>query len=154
MLGAKAYCKKVVQLLKCKLQDSKGPREKCELVPIPIAGTVKLHGTHADIIVSHNDRITFQSRNKPNLLATADNHGFATAMAVKHATILSLRSQFIARWKELNPFEDQDPELPVTIAGEWIGERIQKGVAIAELSKRFVIISAKINGVRIVFHEL
>ena len=31
-------------------------------------------------------------------------------------------------------------------AGEWIGEKIQKGVAIAKLSRRFVIVSMKVNG--------
>jgi hypothetical protein len=107
---------------------------------------VKLHGTHADILVSSNNTITLQSRNNAVLLQAADNLGFANAMSRKHATILRLRDQFVDRWKELNPEKILDAALPITIAGEWIGQKIQKDVAVSKLSRRLVIISAKING--------
>ena len=118
------------------------------LDPIPITGTVKLHGTHADILISPppTSTITLQSRNNPNLLPTADNYGFAAFMSTKRTTLLHIRDQFLARWRSLNPNDELDTSIPVTIAGEWIGPGIQKHVAIANLSKRFVIISAKING--------
>jgi hypothetical protein len=107
---------------------------------------VKLHGTHADILVSSSNTITLQSRNNAVLLETADNLGFANAMSRKHPTILRLRDQLVDRWKELNAEKRLDAALPITIAGEWIGENVQKGVAVSKLSRRLVIISAKING--------
>lgn len=67
-------------------------------------------------------------------------------MNQKRASILSLRDQYLTRWKDLNPGQQIDETIPITIAGEWIGEKIQKGVAISHLSKRFVIISVKMNG--------
>jgi hypothetical protein len=140
------HIKEVVKSLRYDLRDPEHPEIEPKLGPIPIIGTVKLHGTHADIIISGNDTITLQSRNNANLLTTADNQGFATAMAKKHDTILQLRDKFIARWSEVNQGKTLAADIPVTIAGEWIGEKIQKGVAIAQLSKRFVIISVKING--------
>ncbi|KAF2710258.1 hypothetical protein K504DRAFT_255312 [Pleomassaria siparia CBS 279.74] len=113
---------------------------------IPIVGTVKLHGTHADILVYSDKTIVFQSRNKSNLLTTSDNQGFATSMTSKSSTILSLRSQYLDRWRLHNPNSELDKTQPVVIAGEWIGSKIQKDVALCQLSKRFVIISVKING--------
>lgn len=67
-------------------------------------------------------------------------------MSSKRSTIFRLRDQFLVRWTELNPEKTLDNALSITIAGEWVGEKIQKGVAISRLSRRLVIISAKING--------
>jgi hypothetical protein len=133
----------IIKTLKYKLNPENN--EDVILEPIPIVGTVKLHGTHADILIYGDNDIVLQSRNKPKLLATADNQGFAAAMAQKTSTILHLRNQLVSRWQQLHPNQNLDKG-PITIAGEWIGEKIQKGVAIAQLSKRFVIISTKING--------
>lgn len=140
------HIKEVVKSLQYHLRNPESPEIEPTLEPIPIVGTVKLHGTHADILIDFDDAITLQSRNNANLLTTADNQGFATAMARRHDTILQLRDKFVGRWSEKNPEKKLDTNIPVTIAGEWIGEKIQKGVAIAQLSKRFVIISAKVNG--------
>lgn len=117
-----------------------------ELEPIPIIGTVKLHGTHADILVYSDNSIVFQSRNVTGLSTTRDNQGFAVAMSSKTKVLLRLRDLYIARWKSLDSNNAINPSHPVIIAGEWIGEKIQKGVAVAQLSKRFVIISVNING--------
>ncbi|KAF2250802.1 hypothetical protein BU26DRAFT_517586 [Trematosphaeria pertusa] len=136
----------VINTLRWQERDLDNPEKQVILEPIPIIGTVKLHGTHADILVFANNDIVLQSRNKVNLRSTSDNHGFATAMEKKRATLLRLRDRFVARWKKLHPGEELDTSLPVTIAGEWIGEKIQKGVALMHLSKRLVIISARING--------
>ncbi|KAF2686810.1 hypothetical protein K458DRAFT_416147 [Lentithecium fluviatile CBS 122367] len=126
--------------------QSGGPQDEIPLSPIPIIGTIKLHGTHADILITPSNTITLQSRNNSNLLPTADNHEFAATMMSKQDTMLRLRDMFVTRWKELNPGAQLDEALPVTIAGEWIGTKIQKHVAISRLSKRLVIISTKING--------
>ena len=130
-------------------------REPCQennqqdapLDPIPIIGTVKLHGTHADIVVHNNNHITFQSRNIPHLDPLLnDNQNFAKSMTPRAPAILALRDAFLARWKTLNPSTPLSPTHPVIIAGEWIGSTIQKGVAISQLSRRFAIISLHING--------
>ncbi|KAL1593324.1 hypothetical protein SLS60_010932 [Paraconiothyrium brasiliense] len=140
------HIEEVIKTLKYKLCNPDFPEQGLTLEPIPIVGTVKLHGTHADILIDSDNNITLQSRNNAVLLEIADNLGFAKAMSKKQSTILKLRDQFLARWKELNPNKTLSTELPITIAGEWIGEKIQKGVAISKLSRRLVIISAKING--------
>jgi hypothetical protein len=129
--------------------DPSTPSDSIAVEPMAITGTIKLHGTHADIVISPapTSTITLQSRNTTNLLPgpTSDNFGFAATMSTKRDVILRLRDQFFARWKMLNPDAELDPSLPMTIAGEWIGPGIQNGVAIAQLSRRFVIISAKVN---------
>jgi hypothetical protein len=137
----------IVKTLQCHKRDT-GPDEDVNLDPIPITGTIKLHGTHADVLIAPfpSSIITFQSRNNVSISHTADNYGFAATMTSKRDTLLGLRDRYIARWKTLNPYTELNVSIPVTIAGEWIGPGIQKGVAIANLSRRFVIISAKING--------
>jgi hypothetical protein len=122
------------------------PEREVTLDPIPIIGTIKLHGTHADILIYSDDRIVFQSRNIVGLQVAKDNVGFATTMLQKNRALLRLRDLFVARFSQLNPEKPIDPSRPILIAGEWIGESIQKDVAISKLSKRFVIISVNING--------
>ncbi|KAF2643706.1 hypothetical protein P280DRAFT_444768 [Massarina eburnea CBS 473.64] len=140
------HISEIVQALTWQLRDPENPEAEVKLNPIAIVGTVKLHGTHADILVGGDNKIILQSRNKTNLRVTADNYDFAKSMQSLDPTIIQLRDSFRERWKVLNPDETLDDSLPMTIAGEWIGEKIQKGVAIAKLSKRLVIISIKING--------
>lgn len=115
------------------------------LEPIPLVGSVKLHGTHADILVYSDDRIILQSKNVTNITIASDNQGFAAAMADKTSAILEIRNQYLVRWKLLNPNTPLDAQHPVLIAGEWIGTNIQKDVAISQLSRRFVIVSVSIN---------
>ncbi|KAF2475148.1 uncharacterized protein BDR25DRAFT_100281 [Lindgomyces ingoldianus] len=140
------HIKEVVKALKWSHRDPSNPEKEVILPSIPIVGTVKLHGTHVDILVYQDNTIVLQSRNNANLMTTADNQGFANAMTKKRGAILSLRNRYHARWRELHPGEPIDMSVPITIAGEWIGEKIQKGVALVRLSKRLVIISVKING--------
>jgi hypothetical protein len=140
------HIKGVVKALRQKLHDPSNPAAPIIIPPIPIVGTVKLHGAHADILIHHDNTIVLQSRNTTNLSVTTDIYSFAASMTPKTAAILKLRDQYLARWRELNPEKHLDESIPVTIAGEWIGTKIQKDVAICLLSRRFVIISVKING--------
>jgi hypothetical protein len=112
---------------------------------LSITGTVKLHGTHADILIYPDNAIILQSRNCVNISTTSDNHGFAAAMATKSPVLHALRDQYLERYKELNPDAQLDPHAPMTLAGEWIGIGVQKGVALVHLSRRFVIVSVQIN---------
>ncbi|KAF2501163.1 hypothetical protein BU16DRAFT_569343 [Lophium mytilinum] len=113
---------------------------------LTVIGTVKLHGTHADILIYHDNTIVLQSRNCLNLSTTADNHNFATAMAPKTAALLALRDRYYARFQQLNPGVVVDDSAPLVLAGEWVGASIQKRVALVHLSKRFAIISVNLNG--------
>ncbi|KAF2126953.1 hypothetical protein P153DRAFT_368974 [Dothidotthia symphoricarpi CBS 119687] len=136
----------IIKTLQHLNQNPENLEEEVHLEPISIVGMVKLHGTHADVLVYNDDSIVFQSRNIVHLQTSKDNQGFAKAMSSKTKTLLRLRNLYIARWTQLNPSATLDPTHPVLIAGEWIGSNIQKGVAISQLSKRFVIVSVNING--------
>lgn len=136
----------VVQTLRHLNSDLEDSGIEAFLEPTPITGTVKIHGTHADILIYGNDDVVFQSRNVVGLSITRDNQGFATDMSKKLTHLRRLRDIYVAQWTLLNPKLAIDPRKPVLIAGEWIGAKIQRGVAVAQLSKRFVIISISING--------
>ena len=141
------HISEIVERLQELERDPQHPEAHISLTPIPIVGTVKLHGTHADILVHANDDIVFQSRNLTSLSTAKDNAGFAAAMSNKTNALLQLRNLYLARWSKLNPTKTLHQHHPVLVAGEWIGSKIQKDVCISQLSRRFVIISVKIDGV-------
>ncbi len=60
--------------------------------------------------------------------------------------MLALRDAHYAMFCKLNPETPIDPAHPFILACEFIGKGIQKGVAIAQLDKRLVILTASING--------
>jgi hypothetical protein len=136
----------VITILRDLSHNVSNPEKEVVLHSMPIIGTVKLHGTHADILIYSDDSIVFQSKGVVGISSTRDNAGFATAMSQKTKVVLRLRDLFLARHNQLNPDTPVDRTYPVLIAGEWIGKSIQKDVAIAQLSKRFVIVSVNING--------
>jgi hypothetical protein len=113
---------------------------------ISFSGTVKLHGTHSDLVIYSNDTIRIQSRNRLSLDTTHDNYGVAASILPLRAETLELRNKFRERFLELNPGTQIKDEYPLIIAGEWIGPGVQKNVAIEKLpSKYFVILSISIN---------
>lgn len=114
-------------------------------------GTVKLHGTNSSI-VKYNDSVlldietagdsvfsssekvenyVFQSRER-ELSLTSDNSSFMNEMVKKN-------------YKKL--FDGIEFNEYCAIYGEWCGSGIQKGVAISQLPKMFVIFAVKIDGV-------
>ncbi|KAI9643134.1 hypothetical protein NHQ30_008869 [Ciborinia camelliae] len=114
---------------------------------ISLTGTVKLHGTHTDILIHSDDRIQLQSRNWENFTLEKDSYGFVTFIQPLKAQVIELKKRILARFATLNPKAKVNEEHPLIIAGEWIGPRIQKDVAISALPERyFVIISVSING--------
>lgn len=140
------HVSEVVKALKeLEENDSDVPDDYYTSSTIPLIGHVKLHGTHADIVVHNDNRIVLQSKNVPNITVANDNLGFAAAMADKTEAILSLRDRYIERWTASNWGGSPDPQYPVIIAGEWIGTGIQKDVAVSQLSRRFVVVSVAIN---------
>lgn len=94
-------------------------------------GTVKLHGTNAAICFT-KDETSFQSRS--NIITPEnDNAGFATYMQDKAD---ALRKFFVF-----------GEDARIDIFGEWCGKSIQKGVAISQLDKMFVIFAIRVNDV-------
>ena len=91
---------------------------------IKFRGTVKLHGTNGGVKVN-GDEVVAQGRNR-ELSITSDNFGFAHFVAGRKNLFTQLARNF---------FHSEE----VTIYGEWCGQGIQKKVAIADLTKRFVI---------------
>ena len=118
--------------------DFKGKTEDGESLyyhdsPYPtlsFSGTVKVHGTHAGI-VKYKDRLEFQSRERV-LSLESDNAGFALAMSDKNLDFL---------------FEGIDFKEHIAVYGEWCGSNIQKGVAVCQLPKMFIIFGCMVDGV-------
>jgi len=100
-------------------------------VPLPtleFIGTVKLHGTNASVVFDNDTgNYTFQSRER-ELTLESDNAGFAMW---GERNIDSLRKIF-------NLVVTNQAE-KVVIFGEWCGGSIQKGVALNQIPKMFVI---------------
>lgn len=102
--------------------------------PVEFTGTVKLHGTNAAVVVK-SGIVSYQSRNRV-LTPEDDNMGFAAWASQHEAAWSRLANQFVL-WGLRNPGHVYPSG--IAIFGEWIGEGIQHGVALSELSKRFVI---------------
>lgn len=113
--------------------------------PIPtlkFRGTVKLHGTNAGIVVNTDTSspeygtMVYQSRER-ELSLTSDNAGFMLYMSKHYEITHDIAKQV---------FEILGPDAPVVkvaIFGEWCGSGIQKGVALTELPKMFVVFAVK-----------
>lgn len=129
-----------------KLSDFIYPARRLgEASSIHLTGSVKLHGTHADIVfVNGTDEIRLQSRNQLAISVNRDNSGFAAFIkATDKKVILKLRDQILERYRKLNG--GQEAKGDVVIAGEWCGTGIQKKVALTAVPRLFAIISIKIN---------
>jgi RNA ligase len=114
---------------------------------IKLTGTVKLHGTHADIVIEPDHSIRIQSRNRLSLDIEHDNYNVAARLLPLRKEILELKDRVKDKWHQLNGPEEIDEQAPIIIAGEWIGPGVQKKVAIASLPQRcFVILAISVNG--------
>lgn len=113
---------------------------------ISLTGTVKLHGTHGDIRIEADNTIHLQTRNMDDLTPALDNYRFLDFIQLAKAEIIELKKQIHARFLKLNPKSKIYDGHPLIIAGEWIGPKIQKDVAVSAFPERyFVIISISIN---------
>lgn len=101
-----------------------------ELYPtITFIGTPKLHGTNAGIVRYPDGKTVFQSRER-ELSLLSDNAGFMGTYA--SADLDYLFNQ---------PFNEY-----MAVFGEWCGGNIQKGVALNQLPKMFVIFAVNVDG--------
>jgi len=117
-------------------KDENGDPIYDPIKPLPtlrFSGTAKLHGTNAAIGHCLSDGETwFQSRE--NIITVeSDNAGFA-----KYASTIPFD-------KLIEPVKNRIPDNAqlVVVYGEWCGKGIQKGVAINELDKMFVVFAVK-----------
>lgn len=101
-------------------------------------GTVKAHGTNAAIRQDTADsELLYQSRERV-ITPLDDNAGFAGYMTsnLEELTtyIYLLRVSF-----------DIEPHQPIIVYGEWCGGSIQKGVALSQLEKMFVVFAVRVG---------
>lgn len=115
--------------------DDNGDPVFNKLQPKPtlkFSGTCKLHGTNGGVCVNPDGELWVQSRE--NIITPEkDNAGFAMFV---HSNKEILESMAATVFK-LYPSVELDKT--VVIFGEWCGTGIQKGVAISELPKMFVV---------------
>lgn len=133
--------------------------------PLPtlsFVGTVKLHGTNAAIITDKSFEY-FQCQSRENIITPIkDNAGFAAYITTYKDIILSeLKSKLqesIVTIDSNKHVDDPDDDTvsndkilfkkdKVCVFGEWCGSNIQKGVALSNLPKMFVIFAVKYNNV-------
>lgn len=103
-------------------------------------GTVKLHGTNAGVTLKADGSLVFQSRNRV-LAPGDDNAGF-----FHHWTSDRLREGTLRGVLQATVLINRLPsDTEITFFGEWCGEGIQKGVAINQLPKMYVVFEAYAN---------
>jgi hypothetical protein len=102
-----------------------------EYPTLKFEGTVKLHGTNAGIVKYLDGRIEHQSRERV-LSIEKDNAGFMLSMLSIQSNVEKLFSEFV--------FNES-----CVLYGEWCGGSIQRGVALNQLEKMFVIFGVKVD---------
>lgn len=110
------------------------------LPTLKFRGTVKLHGTNAGIVYDiATDSFIYQSRER-ELSLTSDNAGFMLAQMKNEDIWRNIAVQVVNN----NLPQHRDVITKVAIFGEWCGSGIQKGVALTQLPKMFIIFSVKV----------
>lgn len=103
-----------------------------ELPTLRFQGTVKLHGTNAAVVYDFASKeLSYQSRERV-LTLEQDNAGFMAAQMKNEAA-----------WLEFLNTMFYPGVAKVAVYGEWCGQGIQRGVAVSELPKMFVIFAVK-----------
>lgn len=113
-------------------------------IPLPeleFTGTVKLHGTNASIAVDmDNGELWSQSRS--NIIdVDNDNAGFARFV---HENALLFRA-LVNSARTIYGLHEFNAGDHLIIYGEWCGGSIQKGVALNQLPKMFVIFGVRVK---------
>ena len=108
-------------------------------------GTTKLHGTNAGVIIDfYNETVYYESRENV-IFNGKDNAGFAAYMSTIQEEFVNM----IINNLRLNETDFSNKSMwednILAIYGEWCGGSIQKGVALNQLEKMFVIFNATIR---------
>jgi len=107
-----------------------------ELPVVEFQGVVKLHGTNSAICF-YNPNGSFYCQSRENIInEVKDNAGFAHWVNKEGYKIWDNIKEL--KVSSLSVIKD------IVVFGEWVGGSIQKGVALNELSKRFVIFGLKV----------
>lgn len=107
---------------------------------ITFKGTVKLHGSNGGVNVTP-DALIPQSRN--NILSIGDDNAGFAAFCAKPETIhaFAILAHYMHYTQNPGVQVDEGVENHYLFFGEWCGGSIQKGVALNELPKHFVVFS-------------
>lgn len=101
-------------------------------------GTVKLHGTHFDVLQETAEaELIYQSR-EHIITPLNDNAGAASAMCAN-------RHELMPYFQTLRRVFDVPADTQLMLAGEWCGGNVQKGVAINGLPKMMVVFAVRIG---------
>ena len=112
-------------------------------------GTVKLHGTHADLLyeIDTPDSFIIQSRNRV-IDIDHDNNGSALFFSSRQDVVLELFNRIKSTASPIVPINRiLAPINRILIAGEFCGSGVQSRVALCKLPKMFVIFGINIDGV-------
>ena len=110
------------------------------LPTLKFLGTVKCHGTNSAVVLEKEDgELWFQSRNNV-ITPESDNAGFARYMAEQVGEKV-LRDQ-INGYRYLFGIDKNEQ---IAVFGEWCGKGIQKGVAISEVDKMFIVFAIRVG---------
>ena len=120
-------------------------RKQCdyELKPYPVMdfhGSVKVHGTNAAIVISPAGDMYPQSRSRIVSISD-DNAGFAAFVSRNNQQFLSIAETVYGRLKDKGI--DVDGKY-IAIYGEWAGKGIQKGVAVSDADRFFMLFDVKV----------
>jgi hypothetical protein len=116
------------------------------LPTLTFTGTTKLHGRNAAIGIDLSDNDYWMQSRSNIITPENDNAGFACHMVEMFNADEFYDNEF---YKLFDPIRSKLAELgkKIIFYGEWCGKGIQKGVAISELEKMFVIFAiCCING--------
>lgn len=102
-------------------------------------GTVKLHGTHADLVLhgGGGGEIAVQSRNRV-LSVESDNMDCARFFETRRDRLLPLFERARAAFGGAH-------DCPMVIAGEYCGRGVQSKVALCRLPRMFVVVAVKVG---------
>lgn len=143
---------------RCIGKDENGDPIFDGLKPLPTIkyrGTVKLHGSNAAITKDlETGEVSLQSRERM-ITVDNDNYGFARFMENINLEILfsMVPTHSTLNNQEVDE-EGEDKKNYVIIYGEWCGGNIQKGVALCQLEKMFVIFAIRYKGIWLLEQDL
>jgi hypothetical protein len=111
------------------------------LPAIDFIGKIKIHGTNASVVFNVHDFEWWCQSRERIISPLSDNAGFATYV---HHNKLEYNLLFTHCFDVLNVSRDLADYASVAIYGEWCGNGVQKGVAISQLPKMFVVFGIKL----------
>jgi hypothetical protein len=115
------------------------------LPTIKYRGTIKLHGSCSAICQElDTNEISIQSREQ---IISIENDNYGFAKFVSSVDVEKLFSLIPSVNVDNSKVDEEDRKNCIIIYGEWCGGSIQKGVAITQLEKMFVIFAIRYKGV-------